>query len=109
MKPRFIIAITTACLLASCATSTPKGSAQQSLARPIEERIRWPERYQPDKSTFFVHNEIEIKAPADVVWRILIDAESWPQWYEGAENVKLTHSTTGNWQSIPPSHGRPWA
>jgi len=78
-----------ACFCSSCATSTPKGSAQQALTRPDWERIHWPERYRPDRSTFFVHNEIEIKAPASLVWDILLQAETWPQWYEGAEKVTL--------------------
>ncbi len=88
-----------ACLLASCSTSTPKGSAKQALSRPSAERIRWPERYSPEKSTFFVHNEIQIKAPPKVVWDILLQAESWPQWYTGAKNVKLKNSQSRRLQA----------
>jgi uncharacterized protein YndB with AHSA1/START domain len=79
-------------LLSNCATSTPKGSAKQALSRPSAERINWPERYRPAKSSFFVHNEIVIKAPAKVVWDILLEAETWPEWYVGAERVKLLNS-----------------
>jgi uncharacterized protein YndB with AHSA1/START domain len=38
---------------------------------------------------FFVHNEIEISAPPQVVWDILVQAEEWPKWYLGALNVKV--------------------
>lgn len=58
-------------------------------------KILWPHEYEPQKSTFFVHNEIQINADPDVVWKILIQAESWPRWYTGAKNVKITTSTDG--------------
>jgi uncharacterized protein YndB with AHSA1/START domain len=56
--------------------------------------INWPEKYQPSKSSFFVHNEIYINAPSGVVWQLLLDAERWPQWYVGAKNVKYIDSST---------------
>jgi len=94
MTLKSLLALFAICLLSNCATSTPKGSAKEALTRPSAERIRWPERYSPDKSSFFVHNEIQIKAPAKVAWDILLQAETWPKWYEGAENVKLINSAS---------------
>jgi uncharacterized protein YndB with AHSA1/START domain len=61
-----------------------------------EEGIQWPANYDPSKSKFFIHNEIDIKASPEIVWSILIAAELWPDWYEGAENVKLENSLNGN-------------
>jgi hypothetical protein len=84
-----------ALLLASCATSTPNGAKQQALNRPVKERINWPERYRPDISTFFVHNEIEVAALPEVVWDILQDVESWPEWYVGATDIKLIDAKSG--------------
>lgn len=84
-----------ALLLAGCATSTPKGAIQQALTRPVQERIHWPERYRPDRSTFFVHNEVEIAAPPQVVWDIVQDVESWPEWYVGATDIKLINAKSG--------------
>lgn len=92
---KILLAIFGLGLLSSCANSTPKGSARQALTRPMAERIHWPERYRPDRSTFFVHNEIMIDAPAQKVWDILVQIEAWPQWYVGAENLKLANSKTG--------------
>ena len=51
--------------------------------------IRWPEEYEPSRSKFYVHNEIEISAPPRVVWEILMQAEQWPDWYEGASGVSV--------------------
>ncbi len=51
--------------------------------------INWPQNYIPEKSSFYVHNEIIIDAPPYVVWELLIDAESWPQWYKGASGVDI--------------------
>lgn len=59
------------------------------------EKINWPENYEPSKSKFYVHNEIEINAKAEVVWAILMNALQWPNWYEGAKNVSfLTQKDT---------------
>jgi uncharacterized protein YndB with AHSA1/START domain len=57
--------------------------------------IRWPARYEPKKATFFLSNQIEVAAPPEQVWRVLIDVDSWPEWYAGARNLKLTSSTPG--------------
>lgn len=56
---------------------------------PVNQAFSWPEEYEPSKSKFFVHNEIEIKARPETVWSYLINALEWSSWYTGAENVKL--------------------
>lgn len=55
-------------------------------------QINWPAEYVPGKSKFFVHNEINIAAPPSEVWRLLMDAEAWPTWYEGARNVAILNN-----------------
>jgi hypothetical protein len=55
--------------------------------------IEWPSEFDPQKSKFFVHNEIEIAAPPEVVWHILIDALAWESWYIGAKNVSYVNPT----------------
>ena len=71
---------------ASCA------SISQSIkeAESAPGTINWPEDYAPNSASFFVHNRIDINAPPEVVWDILIQAESWPDWYEGASDVEIT-------------------
>lgn len=51
--------------------------------------INWPENYDPKKAKFYVHNQIEIQASPEKVWQILIEAERWPEFYEGAQQVKI--------------------
>lgn len=71
--------------------------AQDSKYIPsgISRDINWPEEYKPENSRFFVENEIFIEAPAQEIWDIIIQAESWPDWYEGALNVEVINSETG--------------
>ncbi len=64
-----------------------KKSIDSSL--PHSQNIHWPDRYEPLKAKFFIHNEIDIQAPPSVVWDILVRAENWPSWYEGASEVKI--------------------
>lgn len=84
-------------LLVGCGSIPRAGSPENALARgPVApERVNWPEQYKPEDAGFFVHNAIDIDASPEVVWSVIIDAETWPSWYEGAENVKVTGGTNG--------------
>lgn len=72
------------------------------------ESIKWPKEYEPSRSKFYVHNEIEINARPETVWKYLIDALQWEPWYEGAKNVSfnntedtfLTASTVFKWKTM---------
>lgn len=48
--------------------------------------IVWPEEFNPEKSKFYVHNEIEINASPLAVWNILINAKEWHTYYKGAQS-----------------------
>lgn len=56
------------------------------------EKINWPSNYEPGKSKFYVHNEIEISARPEIVWNILVDALKWEAWYKGARNVSFVNA-----------------
>jgi uncharacterized protein YndB with AHSA1/START domain len=64
-----------------------------ALAVQAQERqadqIDWPAIYEPSKSRFYVHNEIEIDASPEKVWNILVDALQWESWYAGAKGVSF--------------------
>ncbi len=66
--------------------------AQENANQSNVEKIKWPDGYNPSQSNFFVHNEVEINASPDMVWKNLIDALKWESWYTGAKNVSLTNS-----------------
>jgi uncharacterized protein YndB with AHSA1/START domain len=74
----------------------------------LSDKISFPEEYKSENANFFVHNEIEIAAPPEIVWDILVKAEEWAEWYEGALNVKVLESSDGklhtksvfNWQTM---------
>ncbi len=71
-------------------TTTPSLSrAETTNATPLQ----WPEGYQPARADVFAHNEIVIPAPAAVVWRILLRAEAWPEWYPNAHDIHFVSHT----------------
>ena len=53
-------------------------------------QIHWPEEMTPKKADSFVHNEIFIKAPANVIWSNLVKAKYWPKWYSGVGEQQKT-------------------
>jgi uncharacterized protein YndB with AHSA1/START domain len=65
-------------------------SAANLPTEKFNKEIVWPAGFHPSESKFYVENEIEIQASPAIVWSILVDAESWPTWYEGAKNVAVT-------------------
>ncbi len=42
------------------------------MSQPYPEQINWPKEYDPKDAGFFAHNEIDIKAPPEKVWDILL-------------------------------------
>jgi hypothetical protein len=49
-------------------------------------------RRQPDRADLFAHNDIVVKAPADVIWNHLVRASAWPSWYSNASGVVVNAS-----------------
>jgi hypothetical protein len=90
-----LIGLAVLAVLSGCATSFPRGSAKQAIQRAPDETIRWPQRYDPAKAAFFVHNQIDIKAPPEVIWDILIHVEDWPNWYKGATKLTVNGGDRG--------------
>ena len=82
----FIALLTTGCY-------SVKKSVERSY--PNSKDIHWPEDYKPEESKFFVHNEIYIDASPETVWSILIKADEWEDYYEGASNLRLSNGTDG--------------
>ena len=91
MMIRLLLVIALAFLLNSCYSVKKSVDA----AQPYSSQIYWPEAYAPENARFYVHNAIDIDATPEVVWNILIQAETWPMWYEGASNVDVLESDEG--------------
>jgi uncharacterized protein YndB with AHSA1/START domain len=81
-------------LMFGCGSVPPAGDASNALQRPPlpANQINWPARYKPEDAGFFVHNEVIIHAPPTLVWNLLVQAEAWPSFYEGATNVRVLAS-----------------
>ncbi len=91
-----LVSITSLSLIFSSCYSHKK-AVQSSL--PYTDKINWPEGFKPSKSAFFIHNEIDIKAPPQVVWDIFINAAKWPALNKKAEGIKLLNSPDGRLNS----------
>jgi uncharacterized protein YndB with AHSA1/START domain len=86
---RFVLLLSSIGLTACTTMQKPVSSKNPA------ETIRWPAEYEPSQAAFYVSNQIAIAAPPQVVWDLLIQAETWPQWYEGAANVNVQNSSDG--------------
>jgi uncharacterized protein YndB with AHSA1/START domain len=51
--------------------------------------IRWPEKYDPSRTSVHVRNELEMPAPPEIVWAWLVRAKLWPTWYKNSANVEI--------------------
>jgi len=51
--------------------------------------IRWPDRYSPRHSPVHVVNELTMAAPAEAVWKTLIRAADWSNYYANASKVVI--------------------
>lgn len=62
---------------------------------PHRNNFAWPSDYEPSVSDFFVPNEIDINASAQIVWDVLINAEQWHLFYKQAKGLKIKNGTEG--------------
>jgi len=74
--------------------------AENSEAHPVKDLsnanqlIRWPKGFDPKDADAFVHNDIWIKAPANVIWANLVNAPEWPTWYSNSSDVRILGDDT---------------
>jgi hypothetical protein len=54
--------------------------------------IHWPAGFAPKDVDVFVHNQIEIEAPAKIIWENLVNAGQWPSWYANSADVHIDGS-----------------
>src|SRR6185312_6070822 len=56
------------------------------------DRVIWPERCDPRTSAIYALNDIDVKAPPEVVWKLLVDAENWSRYFPAEDQVKILSS-----------------
>jgi hypothetical protein len=54
-----------------------------------EPAIRWPDRFLPDRAPVHVVNAITVAVPPEAVWKALIRAADWPEFYANASKVVI--------------------
>lgn len=58
------------------------------------DHVIWPERFDPKTSAIYALNDIDVKAPSEVVWQLLVDAANWARWFPPEDQVVLPPHTT---------------
>ena len=53
------------------------------------DHVIWPERYDPKISPIYALNDIDVKAPAEIVWKLLVEAENWSSYFPPENEVSL--------------------
>ncbi|WP_343672718.1 SRPBCC domain-containing protein [Chitinophaga sp.] len=53
------------------------------------DKVNWPEKCDPRISAIYALNDIDVKAPAEVVWKLLVDAENWFKYFPPENQVKI--------------------
>jgi uncharacterized protein YndB with AHSA1/START domain len=65
---------------------------QETMSRDLANRspdIHWPEGFSPDQADLFSHNELRIEASCERVWKHIVEATKWPQWYPNSKDVQI--------------------
>jgi len=53
------------------------------------DHVIWPEAFDPKTSALYALNDIDVKAPAEVVWKLLVEAENWVSYFPYEDQVKI--------------------
>jgi uncharacterized protein YndB with AHSA1/START domain len=51
--------------------------------------VIWPHKFDPKTSAIYALNDIDVKAPAEVVWKLLLDATNWYKYFPAENQVKI--------------------
>ena len=52
------------------------------------DHVIWPERYDPKTSPIYALNDIDVRAPAEVLWKPLVDFENRSSCFPAEDQVK---------------------
>lgn len=51
--------------------------------------ITWPDRFSPEVAQLVSRAELTIAAPPEAIWKRLVRAAEWSDWYPGASDVSF--------------------
>ena len=51
--------------------------------------INWPKGFTPAEAELFSHNELLVNASCERVWRHIVEATKWPEWYPNSKDVQI--------------------
>jgi predicted SnoaL-like aldol condensation-catalyzing enzyme/uncharacterized protein YndB with AHSA1/START domain len=53
------------------------------------DHVIWPLPFDPKTSAIYALNDIDVNAPPEVVWKLLVDAENWSSYFPAEDQVKI--------------------
>src|ERR1700734_1781851 len=53
------------------------------------DHVIWPLPFDPKTSAIYALNDINVNAPPQVVWKLLVDAENWSSYFPAEDQVKI--------------------
>lgn len=53
------------------------------------DKVIWPAEFDPGHSAIYALNDIDVKAPAEVVWKLLVDARNWASYFPAENQVEI--------------------
>jgi uncharacterized protein YndB with AHSA1/START domain len=51
--------------------------------------VTWPHQYHPSRSAIYALNDVDVKAPPELVWKLLVDAENWSSYFPAEDQVEI--------------------
>jgi uncharacterized protein YndB with AHSA1/START domain len=58
------------------------------------DHVTYPPEYDPRVSAIYALNETDVKAPPEVVWRLLVEATRWHEYFPCEDQVRLPEGET---------------
>ena len=53
------------------------------------DHVIWPPQFDPKTSAIYALNDIDVNAPPEVVWQLLVDAKNWSSYFPAEDHVKI--------------------
>jgi predicted SnoaL-like aldol condensation-catalyzing enzyme/uncharacterized protein YndB with AHSA1/START domain len=51
--------------------------------------VIWPHEFDPKTAAIYALNDIDVNAPPEAVWKLLVDAENWSSYFPAENQVKI--------------------